>query len=220
MQFDSNGLPKDSGASDYADSARLAGLLATFGHPAMDREKILQYVKEEGGELVGMRYPYVDPTGNLSSNNPKNFTRDQLMCLAAGLSALDCPVACAKLLGAAERRGNRAQNVEKDVPGSTKLFPDGADLLTPSNVNHLEMCAGFKGTLLGKAWLVMDICWNAWFSPMSEPNQLMCQAKIAGPMYVKLMRRLNKKLDAAIDEYWSGWRGEPELAQFLKEKFN
>jgi len=215
MIFDSHGLPKDTGASDYADSSRLAGLMATFGHPVMTAELIAQYVIGD----QGVRYPYQDPTGNLSSNNPKNFTRDQLMCLAAGLNKMRRPDLVLKLYKAAQDRWYRGQNTEADVVGSTKKFPDGADILTPAHMNHLRMCADQSPTILGRINLIVDILFNAYVNPMAEPNQIMCMCEIAGPKYVKLLRRLNKKLDAAIREYWCGWRGEPELAEMLIEKF-
>jgi hypothetical protein len=215
MIFDSHGLPKDTGASDYADSARLAGLMGTFGHPDMTAEKIALYVIGD----QGVRYPFVDPTGNLSSNNPKNFTRDQLNCLAAGLNVLRRPDLALKLYRAAQYRNWRGQNTEADVIGSTKKFPNGADIFLFDTMSHLKTCAGQGPTIMGRINLIIDICFNAWVKPMAEPNQIMCLCKIAGPKYVKLLRKLNKKLDAAIREYWCGWRGEPEFAEFLIEKF-
>jgi hypothetical protein len=210
------GLPRDSGATDFADSARLAGLMVVFGHPGMDPALIAEYVIN-GNQ--GTRFPYEDPTGNKSSNNPKSFTRDQLMCLSAGLAKAGRQDICLKLLEAAKTRNCRAQNTEADVPGSTKKFPDGADLLTPSHMNQLRICSGAKPTITGKALLILDICFNGLFTPMSEPNQLICMCVMAGPKYVKLLRKMNKRLDAAIREYWSGWRGEPELAELIIKGF-
>jgi hypothetical protein len=220
MEFDSHGLPKDTGASDYADSSRLAGLIATFGHPAMTAELISLYVVD--GDQ-GVRYPYQDPTGNLSSNNPKNFTRDQLLCLAAGLATLGRQDLCIKLYEAAKARGYWAQNVEADVVGSTKKFPNGADPLSPSDMNHLRICAGKGGTIGGYSWLVLDILINSIFSRKSEPNQLMCKCKIAGKGFIKFWRFLNGQIDQAIRDYWcegeGAWRKEPDLALFLIVKF-
>lgn len=47
----------------------------------------------------------------------------------------------------------------------------------------------------------------------------MDSCRLAGPFYVKMLRFFNPKLDLAIKEYWSKWRNEPELAQFLIENF-
>lgn len=216
MIFDSHGLPRDTGATDFADSARLAGLLATFDHPDIDSFQLASYVVN--GDQ-GVRYPYQDPMGNLSSNNPKNFTRDQLLCLAAGLARLGRQDLCLKLYEAAKARNNRAQNVEADVVGSVKEFPNGADILSPSDMNHLRICAGKSGTIGGYAWLVIDIVWNSIFSRKDEPNQLMCKCKVAGNNSIKLWRLLNWQIDQAIRDYWCGWRGEPELAEFLILRF-
>lgn len=219
MIFDSHGLPRDTGATDFADSARLAGLIATFGHPAMTADKIALYVIAD----QGVRYPFQDPMGNPSSNNPKNFTRDQLICLAAGLKTLRRPDLALKLYRAAQDRWWRGQNTEADVVGSTKKFPNGADLLGPDVMSHLKNCADQGTTFFGNVVLVASIMFNAYVKPMSEPNKIMCLCKIAGPKYVKLLRRLNPKLDDAIREYWcsgaGAWRNEPELAEFLINNF-
>lgn len=216
MIFEEHGLPRDSGATDFADSARLAGLLATFDHPAMTADLIARYIVE--GDQ-GVRYPYLDPMGNLSSNNPKNFTRDQLMCLASGLARLGRQDLCLKLYEAAKARNYRAQNVERDVVGSTKEFPDGADILTFSDMNHLRLCAGLSGTILGYSNLIIDILVSSTFTRKSEPNQLMCKCQTAGKLFVKMWRLLNWSIDQAIRDYWCGWRGEPELADFLIMRF-
>lgn len=70
MIFDSLGLPKDNGASDLQDSARLAGLMTVFGYSGIPLEK---YVV--GSSYV--RHP----------NEAKyDFSRDQAVCLMAGLA--------------------------------------------------------------------------------------------------------------------------------------
>lgn len=209
------GFPRPSGATDWMDSACLAGLMATFDHPEMDRLTLSRYAVNDGFEAV--RCP-LDPTGN-PSDNPKNFTRDQLIPLVAGMSRKDLPVICLRLYDAAQRRRYRAQNTEADVPGSVKKFPNGADILTPSHMNHLRVCAGYSPTLIGRLWLMADIAFHSLFTPMNEPNQIMAMCQVAGPFYVRMLRKMNGKLDAAIREYWSGWRGEPEFAEFLIQKF-
>lgn len=72
MQFDSNGLPRDNGADDYADSARLAGLMALLNHP--QAPDLRDYVVEDAYTLC--RHP----------TYPANdFSRDQLIPFLAGL---------------------------------------------------------------------------------------------------------------------------------------
>lgn len=208
MQFDSQGLPKDTGASDHMDSCRSAGLMATFSHPqAPDMRKYL--INSEG-----VRHPVEFP-----ANNPKNFTRDQLMPLAAGLHQQGYNEEVLVLYKAAKARWYRAQDTEADVPGSTKKFPNGADLLSPSHMNHLRICSGQKPLLLGKIWILIDILSNALLPTQNEPNQLMTMCEVAGPFYIKMWRKLNPKLNDQIVSYWAGWRDESEFAQFLIEKF-
>lgn len=215
MIFDDLGLPKDSGASDYMDSARLAGLLVTLGLNDESLLKgILKYTKyNEDNVLVGMRHPREVP-----SNNWKNFTRDQLMCLASGLFKAGEIETAHKLYVAAVDRNYRAQNTEYDVEGSAKKFPNGADLLTPSHMGHLRACAGLKSTIIQDLWLILDITYHSLFTPLRESNQLICLCVVAGPKYVKMFKALNSKWEQGIRDYWSGWRGESDLAELLIQK--
>lgn len=210
MIFDELGLPKDSGASDWADSCRAAGILAMF-EPNFNAIKCMNYVKySQDGVLVGVRHPTSSDGG---ANNWKNFTRDQLMALARGLQLAGEQGTVRKLYEAARNRCNRAQNTEADVPGSTKKFPNGADLLMPSHMGHLRVCAGLKAKLYQVAWLNMDILFHARFTPLAEPNQLLAMCDAAGPKYLKRYMNLNKQWREGIRAYWSGWRGESALAE-------
>lgn len=76
MIFDELGLPKDTGASDYQDSARLAGIMATFGHPLTP--DLSKYI-------VSGRYRR-HPTEEKYS-----MSRDQTVCLFSGLKAQGKP---------------------------------------------------------------------------------------------------------------------------------
>lgn len=215
MFFDPNGYPRDTGATDYMDSARLAGLMATFGLE-LKKDILIEYIlRDEQGQFVGVRCPNEEP-----SNNPKNFTRDQLVCLVSGLYFDHKRWTASKLFRAARDRNSRAQNTEADYPGTVKKFPDGADLLTPSVMDHLRMCADVRPTLLGSLWLKMDIMFNGKFTPMREPNQLICMCMVAGPKYVEMYKKYNPKYAEAIRYYWSGWRGEPELAEHMINVLN
>lgn len=72
MIFDELGLPKDVGASDLQDSSRLAGVMATFGHPK---------APDLGAYLVEGKYV----------RHPKekiySMSRDQTVCLFSGMKA-------------------------------------------------------------------------------------------------------------------------------------
>lgn len=209
MIYNKNGFPKPAGASDWMDSAHAAGMIVYYGLPGFDHKKIREYVLASN---EAVRCPY--DNSNLDPSNPKNFTRDQLVQLATGLSVNDKDLVKV-LYDEAVKRNYRAQNTEADVPGSVKKFPNGADLLTPSVMNHLRLCSGQKPKLLGKIWLMIDIAFNGVFSPMSEPNNMISMSLFAGDFYVKFMKLTNPKLKDAIIEYWCGWRAEPELAQLI-----
>lgn len=204
MLIDSLGLPKDVGASDKMDSARLAGIMALVSHPLTPDLKA--YVIGN----MGVRHPQEVP-----ANNPLNFTRDQLMCLVAGLRKQGHVEACRALYEAAKDRGYFAQNSEADYPGTTKKFPNGRDYLSFSNRMILSICAGNKGNLIGYSWLLLDMVFNAIFTPTREPNQLIAQLSVVSPIWTKLYKLITPKWRQAIRDYWSGWRQEPELAEML-----
>jgi hypothetical protein len=213
MIFDEQGLPRDRGATDCMDSCRLAGMMALIGHPsAPDMTKYLRYDIPEG--LQGVRHPTEYP-----ANNYKNFTLDQLKLLAAGLHRQWKNAECAALLRGLIDRGYRGQNTEADIPGSLKKFPDGADIPTPDVVNHLTLCAGFKTDFRLKIWLVAAILFNAIFTPIREPNQLLAEVDIAGPKWVKFYRITNIFWKYAVRRYWNGWRNEPALSEMIIDYF-
>lgn len=202
--YDESGLPKDIGASDWQDSCRLAGVMAMIGH--QNAPDMTRYLTAWG---EGVRCPLYPP-----ANNPKNFSRDQEILLAAGLYFQKKYAQASFLYDNALFRNFRAQNTEHDYPGTTKKSPDGPDIYSPSAINHLRLCTNvLKGKLLGKAWLVLDILYNALFTPLREPNQLIAMCAIAGAPWVKFYKIVTPKWREAIREYWSGWRGEPELAK-------
>ena len=207
MIIDSLGLPKDTGASDKMDSARLAGIMALVDHPLAPN--LTAYVVGD----MGVRHPQEVP-----ANNPLNFTRDQLMCLVAGLAKQGHIEACKALYEAAKSRHYFAQNSEADYPGTTKKFPNGRDYLSFSNRMILSICAGNKGNLIGYSWLLMDIVFNAIFTPTRESNQLIAQLLVAGPKWIKLYKLITPKWRQAITDYWCTWRQEPELAKMLIDK--
>jgi hypothetical protein len=208
MLIDSLGLPQDEGATDKMDSARLAGMMAIVNHPLTP--DLTSYVI---GNLA-VRHPQEVP-----SNNPLNFTRDQLMCLVAGLRKQGHLEACRALYEAAKTRGWFAQNSEADHPGTVKKFPNGRDYLSPSNRMVLAICAGHKGNIIGYAWLAMDLAYNAIITPTREPNQLLAQLSVVSPKWTKAYKLMTPKWREAIRGYWSGWRKEPALAEILVTHF-
>lgn len=198
MIFDYLGLPRDVGATDFKDSARLAGIMEIVQYPKTFN--IWQYV-DINGQLC--RHPMY--------HEPKDFSRDQLLPLAAGLYS------------------KRFQVVDKPYVLNTVdhkwwLAPNG-DFMSPSHRNHIALCAcderegAMEPNRFGYLWLRLDILWNAYVQPLSEPNQLIAMMIMAGPQYVRLWKKHNKKWDLAIRQYWSegagAWREERDLAAWM-----
>lgn len=184
MIFDSpvNGVffPRDVGANDMLDSARLAGLMALFSHPqAIDCSL---YIVDD----MPTRHP---------SLSPKDFSRDQLICWAAGLSAQHKEVFNFYL--------------------AAYYKPTNGDWLSPSQKDHMRRCAGLPDTWLGRQWLWLDILWSAFVNPMAEPNQLISMLVVAGPKWMKRWTRLNENWKQAIAVYWVGWRGEMDFSSHI-----
>jgi hypothetical protein len=204
MILDWHNLPRDLGATDTMDSARLAGLMATFDYPGCP--DLRHYLI--GDQLV--RHPYDFP-----ANNPNNCTRDQLLCIVVGLNKQGHYKECDLLYKAAANRDWFCQNTEADVPGSVKKFPNGPDWLSPADRDTLSIAAGRGGTFGGYLFLLLSILFNSTFTPTREPNQLISQCVMAGPKWVKLYKILTPKWKTAINNYWGGWRKEPALAKWI-----
>ncbi len=212
MIFNENGFPKPTGATDWMDSAHLAGLMAFVDHEKMSLNTLREYTYTESGEAVRCPEDY----SGLCPANTKNFTRDQSICLLAGYYSYKMSLITRSLLEQAKARGYRAQNTEKDVPGSTKKFPDGADILDPSHVGYMKICAGLKASWFERLWMLARIKIASRFSPLKEPNNIIVMSIVYG--YADVLRRSNPQIYEAIRLYWCGWRNEPELAEMLIKK--
>lgn len=180
MIFDSLGLPKENGATDLQDSARLAGIMTVFEWP--QRVNLLYYIHSENGYV---RHPF---------EIQYDFSRDQAACLIAGLYR---------------------QSFQNWV---RREFITGRDFLSPSVRGHIRRCQGRKANWFQDLWLWLDIYWSAYVKPDAELNQLLCMLMIAGPKWVKRFTSRHKSWRENLRKYWSGWRGEPELAEWIIKK--
>lgn len=218
MIFNSNGFPKPNGATDYMDSAHIAGLMAFVGHEKMNLDTLQKYAGLRGRDFLAVRCPQ-DYSG-LCPANPYNFTRDQLICLVAGYHAYCRDLKCSMLLDEVKERGHRAQNTEKDIPGSTKKFPDGPDILDPSHIGYMKICAGLEANWFERLWMLARIKISSKFFPLKEPNNIIVMSIVYG--YADILKKSNPHIFQAIKNYWceneGAWRGEPELAEMLIKK--
>jgi hypothetical protein len=214
MIFDENNYPRDSGATDMMDSCRLAGLLAIINHK--HQIDMAKYTVKVDNQYLGVRHP-----NEIPSNNPKNFTRDQTIPLFAGIYAQNGISSLAKKLfqGIKERKW-RAQNTEADYAGTTKKFPNGPDFFNPAHMLMMSVAAGeatFFRKLIGYPFVVLDILFNAIFTPTRESNQLICGLYLLGPSWLKFYKLVTPKWKIALTQYWGGWRGESQLAEEIIE---
>jgi len=174
---------KINGASDWEDASMFNGLLALFDIRDVD---LMQFIDEN----KYVRHPY---------GTVYNFSRDQFLCLSAGLSK------------------KFPQCVRED-------WITGRDLLSPANKGHTLRCRGLKASWLQDLWLKAEILFHAKFTPLAEPNQLIAMMMIAGPEYLKLWTSHNKEWQRSIRKYWSeedgAWRNEPELAEAMIKKIS
>lgn len=186
-----NGYPVDTNASDCMDSARLAGMMAMCRmESAPDCSDYLDY------EGLGRRHPN-PPIEEFKSFGTQYFSRDQMICLAAGLKAQGIrPVGMYEYV---IEHGNTAQNhIEDD--GSEKRF--GGDYCLPHVVGALAIAAGVQDrlTFIQRCFLFADVIANALFSPMREQNQIIALCYITG--FLGLYKRLTPKYKDANLKYW------------------
>lgn len=215
MIFNSNGFPKPNGATDWMDSAHIAGLMAFVGHDDMNPEIHQAYTTwyHNIGRIL-RRCP--NDTSGLNPHNYRNCTRDQLICYMAGLYEYDAVFTAGQFLKTVKQRSYRAQNTERDVPGPTKKFPDGADILDPSHIGYMKICAGLEVNWFERLWMRCRIRISSRFFPMKEPNNIVVMSIIYG--YADLLKKCNPKINDALRLYWNGWRNEPELCEMLIKK--
>lgn len=184
MNFDALGLPKENGATDLQDSARLAGIMTVFGWP--QEIDVRQYVKQaETTVQYYVRHPL---------EIIYNFSRDQAICLMAGLFAA----------------GYSYLVNENSITGK--------DLLSPSVMGHVARCKGQKASWFQDLWLWLDVWFHANVTPLEEPNQLLCMMMTADKKFLRYWTTANPAWVTSIKNYWCGWRNEPELAQFMIDR--
>lgn len=215
-----------SESGDGGDSARAHGIVDCFDH------YLLQWKNHGAGKFVldsglAVRHPTQAPW-----NNPLNFSRDQLMCLVAGLSVN----AALMLLNTHKKRFWFCQNIERDWPGTRKRpYPhkmtggdpvdegkwrmfDYADPLLPHHVLHLYRCAKIKPPLFIKVFGTILFWLSIRFVSKkidSEQNQLQCMVKTAGQYWIDLYKKCNPMWKLQTKYYWNDERNCPEIYNII-----
>ena len=188
MTLDEFGLPKEHGASDLQDSARLAGILWTFGISDISHLSPNLDLYFDGDNKIFVRHPL---------ERKYDFSRDQAICLFAGMKARSLWTGV--------------------LPVIRKEYVDGKDWFSPSHNAHIKFCRFETPNLLERNWIWLDVLWACYVDKEHENNQLLCMLlshrnKKPLKFYLK-----NSNWEQLIASYWGGWRGERELAyQMIK----
>lgn len=213
---------------DGGDSANRAGILALLG--SVD-EQLDDYMSSKG---VVTRHPTQVPW-----NNPKNFTRDQLIPFVAGLHSQGRHYVVKDIFIAHAKRGFFCQNTERDYPGSTKYsYPhtyfdatdgrtyskkfDFADILMPGDIWHLILCGKIRSLywfgLIGIPWTVLDIMLHALFNKSDDEGQIISRCVVAGRTFVRLYTTLKHNWKDSLKRYWVDRRSMDEIYYGLINK--
>lgn len=209
MIIDKYGLPRDNNATDAADSARLAGIMALIGHPLAP--SLGDYFVFYQGKIAPVRHPIEN---KFPENDPRTMSRDQLVCLAAGLWA--------------QKKHNLADEIRKScrffAPNTlneetkTWKIPDPIGFAVRA---HFKMCAdpNYQLSRFEKNMLRLEITGSV-FEPWSEQNQIMCMCIVAGHEFVWYYKQANPFWAESIRHYWiRSHRADPDLATLFIEVF-
>lgn len=225
------GLILDNASKDGGDSANRAGLLAIAGDEQLlfvTRGQELLNLYHKGGICV--RHPSQVPW-----NNPKNFTRDQLLPLTAGLYAQRRYSEVRDIFWAHAKRFFFCQNSERDVVGSTKYpWPhsfindkgvketrmfDFADPLWPNDIWHLikagRMWYLYWFAIIGIPCFLFALGSHCEFYKGDDEGQMIAACYIQGPWALRMYRTHRKGWISKLESYWNGWRNQPEISSAL-----
>lgn len=224
IRYDDLGFPVEA-RMDGGDSAVRIGLLALCGKEK-DTDKLEAYEIQPG---MPTRHPTQFPW-----NNPKNFSRDQLMCFLAGIDRLQLRDLAKRIFWSRARSLFFAQNIERDVPGSTKYpwphifirMEDGvsekrdfdfADPLMPNNIWAMIKAARiywlYPFAIIGIPFFILTLIIHS-LGNHYEENQLMSECAINGRWAMTLYKLINKKWKDVSFKYWSD-RDEIEYHEML-----
>lgn len=225
MNTDNLGLILDKNG-DGGDSANRCGLVSTF--MPITCIDLLKF--EKNGICV--RHPNQTPW-----NNPKNFSRDQLIPLMSGLSEKHQYETARRIFWAHARRFFFCQNFERDVPGSTKypwphtfvndkgeketrLF-DFADPLFPGDIWHMIKCARiywlYWFAILGLPWFMIELKTFCRWNPGDDEGQMTCKCKKQGEWALRLYAKWRDNWDRKLWDYWKVRRDQIEIYQVLSK---
>ncbi len=227
---DGTGLIVDPSNYDGGDSARGDGIFNLFSPESNLKNSPLNYCLSIHSGIL-FRHPYQDPW-----KNPKNFSKDQLICFLAGAWKWNTTLSndlLRKVFWRHARRFFFCQNFERDYPGTTKYpWPhtftddhgivqhrkfDFADPLFPHHIAHLILCARIKWLYplvpLGWPFLFLSCVFNSRKLDI-EQNQLQCMVKVAGKFWVWFYKTCDPNWKIQTWTYWSN-RVQTDMADLI-----
>lgn len=229
IKRDENGYIVDD-TLDGGDSANRCGLWKLFkGHdlPLKDPAFWLEDFVLSGGICV--RHPKQFPW-----NNPKNFSRDQLIPLCAGLWRVKRYDLVRSIFWSHAKRLFFCQNIERDKPG-TKKYPwphkyvndkgqneksnfNFADPLLPHDVFFLIMCS--KLYILYPLWIIAAPMFVIallihCISDTNDEGQIISQCKVHGSWAVNLYKKWRPDYKERLNTYWIARRNQGEIANLI-----
>lgn len=179
--------------ADGGDSSRSTGMLALFGSKE-DKIALSFHITAKGF----VRHPRQEKW-----KDPKDFSRDQLLCLAAGLHA-----------------SKKSDEVKKHFYRQYwKGICDNGDLLGPEFYFHVILCGRIYWLYfmwpLGILAQVIHIVYTTQIAPRQEQNQTIAMAKVSGLLW--LWAWLHPDWKASLDDYWSKYpfRDQKEIADII-----
>lgn len=191
MIFDSYGYPKVTGASDFADSSHLAGILAVTEHPqAIECSEYVVFINRLSPYKY-IRHIY---------ETRYDFSRDQASCLMSGLI---------------KQGYNEYVNLEyitgKDIlPPSVRGLVRIAKGKNPHPLQRLWL----KGEIYWHGYLqpldepFQIMCMVLTYDAFARNNELLKLWTTKNKLWRWSIRRYFSQLDGA-------WRGEHELAEYI-----
>jgi hypothetical protein len=159
-------------------------------------------------------------------DNPKNFSRDQMLPYIAGLHRIDEHIWVKMFFYERLKQFFFAQNFERDYPGTTKypwphkvdgkwrLF-DFADPLLPNHIGAIILAGKIKWAypflLLAYPWHLLGLIIHR-FSKHHEENQAISESYIYGTL--PIYRRIHPRWKEVSKAYWQR-RNEIEYHDML-----
>jgi hypothetical protein len=131
-------------------------------------------------------------------NDPKETSRDQVVCAAA------------------------SKGLFRSILNYANQGRVNKDILDPGVRLYLYTSAKEKAPLwirvLGKMNLLAALVWNTKIKPDEEMNQFACICIVMGKWYAQKLIEWHPDIEKNIMAYWSGWRDQPEIGQALIKK--